>query len=165
MHFAYISAALVSGRTLTINGISTLNPPDGVIYMWGDVLILFDISTLTLGWVPSFLPSEDTAIQFSSANNKGVYSILTRNGTVWAGVSFPFVRSYDWVVTLVGNVPGGNLLSTFFDGNDNLFTVVLNVSQQSIRRVQLPIEGRYNCVILKFMFSQTLENLGPHLSF
>lgn len=153
----HASVVFVSGRrfTVTINGISTLNRPDGVIYMWGDALILFDIGTSTLGLVPSFLTSEDAAIQFSSANHKGLYSVLTKNGTIWMGASHPFARSYDWVVTRVGNVPEGNLLSTFFGADDDLFGVVLsaNASQRRIRRVQIPIEGRYDCRIRKFMFS------------
>lgn len=126
---------------------STLSRPDGVIYMWGDVLLVFDIQSSTIGWIPRFLlngtASRDMAIQFNSADKKGIYSILTKNGVIWTGISHPFERPYKMIIRQLRNSEQATFVSTFFDWQDKLFALVLlrNGSVNSIRREEILLEG------------------------
>ncbi|XP_039259869.2 cation channel sperm-associated auxiliary subunit gamma-like isoform X2 [Styela clava] len=147
-----------SGQSTEIAGISTLTRPDGTLYIWGNVLLVYDIRSGILGWVHSFdaqsSGQSDHAIQFSSPNEKNIYSILTSNGKIWVGSAYPFEKHFSHLLTQVSTGEKAHL-AVYFDSSDVLYGLtyhVTNGNEYAFKREEIKIKESnlecdkiYNC--------------------
>nr|XP_026692427.1 uncharacterized protein LOC101241910 isoform X3 [Ciona intestinalis] len=125
-------------REFVLKGLSDIFTSDGSLYLWGDVVLAYDLRTTLLALIPAGRSYTSLGnVQFTSTKF-GAFSVLTSNGDIWQAVTGAFYREMAMKknpnnATLLAGGNFSNILGLFYDSFNDLY--LLAIVDSKIERI------------------------------